>query len=246
MQSYQPDSCGDEGLFGVSGSSKVVQVGLCWVSYQPELCPGLTDDGLLVLSSLSKNITGSLMTQEKTCVLCSLPGSTVLVFFLCLLENDWKLSSWAVHEDCLRSFRETSVIISECYQYKPWAELFWKMSLTVCQLLFVVVAAVKIQACLLDPLLEHFFLIAFRLSGRWLVISVLPYFLYCLARYVYGNTILSHLSYVLNIRLYSTVHQSKHIGQLTQVFSSVCFVVAVVNFLQLHCSISTIILYDFN
>lgn len=76
MQSYQPDSCCDEGSFGVSGSSKVFQVGLCWVSYQPELCPWLTDDGLLVLSSLSKNITGSLMTQEKTCVLCSLPGST--------------------------------------------------------------------------------------------------------------------------------------------------------------------------
>lgn len=80
MQSCQPDSRCDEGRFGVSGSPRVVQVGLCWVSYQPELCPWLAEDALLVLASLSKNVRGRLVTQEKTCVLHSLPGSAVFFF----------------------------------------------------------------------------------------------------------------------------------------------------------------------
>lgn len=80
-----------------------------------------------------------------------------------------------------------------------------------------------------------------------MIISVSLYYLYCLTSYAYGNAILSHLGNLLDIRLYSTVHQSKHIGQVIQVFCSLCFVVVlVVYFLQLHYSISTIILYDFN
>lgn len=80
MESYQPDSHCDEGLSGVSGSPRVIQVGLCWVSLQPELCLLLTEDGLLALASLSKNIRVSLMTQKKACVLGSLPGTAVFFF----------------------------------------------------------------------------------------------------------------------------------------------------------------------
>lgn len=69
MESYQLGFHCDEALSGVSGSQRVIQVGLHWVSYQPELCLLLTEDGLPALASLSKNVKGSLMTQKKASVL---------------------------------------------------------------------------------------------------------------------------------------------------------------------------------
>lgn len=91
MESYQPDSHCEGGLSGAGGSERGIQVGLCWVSHQPELCLLLTEDALPTSASVSKNIRGSLVTQKKACVLGGLPGTAVL-FSPSLLENDWKLS----------------------------------------------------------------------------------------------------------------------------------------------------------
>lgn len=183
----------------------------------------LPENGLLALASLSKSVRESYGTEEKPVL--RVAYQVLLSCFFSL--SSWKLSSWSFGKDCLRSFEEISVIICECYQNKPWAELFWKTSLTVCQLLFVVVAALKIQACLLDQLVKYFFSLhssaALRLLGRWPIISVLPYYLYCLTSYEYDNIILSHLGNLWNIRLCYKVQQSKYIRQLIQVFSFCLF-----------------------
>lgn len=88
-------------------------------------------------------------------------------------ESSWKLSSWSFSKDCLRSFEEISIIISECYQYKP-------LSQAVLEDFSYCLSAIFCCCCYTeDPSLAFFSLrssAALRLLGEWAVISILLYF----------------------------------------------------------------------